>query len=1103
MINMERIKEGILSGAIKMDQLTAALEKLRLHAYSTLIEIQRDLIGVHKYHISYSDLDRRPDTSFSGIRIRSMYQYNLKLSFVHHTKRLRFRRSSVYNVPLTYQDIKKYPDIFIYNYFVLIDGYIDLSAKVVCKEEITSINLNPKAMDPKIAELFKEGCSIDIVILPSLSIEALTATKKDIVDHVCTITPSQPVDEHTRVLAFVSSKTALPKMYLAKLIVVDGKATGDFRIPPESMEGIGFDEEVTIVAVIMPNLLESHEIGHAITSFCTKTMPMPIPENNILVWVRREDESVILDTGFEITKKYGSLFLLEDHDEDITCDVFYWDRPNNSNMRYMPEYWLYDRFVDINAAYLNGTQNPILENFSPINYTYNVSDFHKEGHSDRRGNELIYKVNKMYDTFKLWSLASQLYYENIAEYYNGYIIDTSKLNMEEKYRTNSNQDVGYIEDFDLGEGCYVFIFSNKAKWTKLPYKFWVDGLRVVPKHVAFDHSYEYVYLPASAFNSAGSKVEIERSNDITGVISLTTSENGTPFSLLNFDSVNHSIPVNSLFVTDEDGTMLEQFAYHFTVEIGADECPLNPESTLWLTSSSILKLYVYDTAAYPKVNVRYYDRPIEVHHVINGDNFGDNALNVTGDIRGIPRYKNRIRVFHDGKLIPKSKYRISDTGDTFEPWEITLKGDKLFGDFITDYIPEGYEEIYYQENIGAKGIVDLTGKIDKPFSMKYFDVYLNGYRLLPEQVEKITDFVIRIKDVKTIDNLYIYERKSTMAGFYTLDVEDTKRFLAEQLYEKDEEFVEKLRDHIINIMPDDDIPDVDIYGNFFDLITYEIAKYIEPTGILLADDEMDQNIKEALTKFFGDNDVIFLDANHQYETAEKGGFINFLAPEKITEQPNINNHWYMKDYNRMVGSIQKGTIREGTEEEIDSTYPVMTLGSSVTLAHGNQAYTRWPVLSSLPDVLNSSATHDGKAFVGILANKTSMVNHFFGLSEHVTLDTEKKLVTFYSKKQPLVHIPFYGLIGTIGLEAEEPTDERVVEILLASQSLICKSDWVEMEEPDKEGNTMKATIQVREISDVPAEHIQETIEKGISFHIQTKNFFFNPNGQRVFPLPSL
>ena len=1096
MINMERIKEGILSGAIKMDQLTAALEKLRLHAYSTLIEIQRDLIGVHKYHISYSDLDKRPDTSFSGVRIRSMYQYNVKMSFVHHTKRLRFRRSSVYNVPLTYQDIKKYPDIFVYNYFVLIDGHIDLSAKVVCKEEITSINLNPKAMDPKLAKLFKEGCSIDIVILPSLSIETLTATRRDIVNHVWTIAPSQPVNEHTRVLAFISSESTLPKMYLAKVL-----ATGEFRILPESLGDIGFDEEVTIVAVIMPNLLESHEVDHAITAICTKTMPMPIPENNILVWVKHEDESVTLDTGFKITKKYGSMFLLEDH-EDITCDVFYWDRPNNSNMQYMPEYWMYDRFVDINAAYLNGTQNPILENFSPIQYTYNVSDFHKEGHSDRRGNELIYKVNKMYDTFKLWALASQLYYENIAEYYNGYIIDTSKLNMEEKYRTNSNQDVGFIEDHDLGEGCYVFIFSNKAKWTKLPYKFWVDGLRVCPKHVAFDHSYEYVYLPATAFNSAGSKVEIERSNAITGVITLTTSEEGTSFSLLNFDAVNHSIPVNSLFVTDEEGMILDHSTYHFTVEIGADECTLDSESTLWLTSGSVLKLYVYDTATYPKVNVRYYDRPIEVHHVISGDNFGDNDLNSIGDIRGIPRYKNRIRIFHDGKLVPKSKYRIYDTGNVFNPWEISLEGDTLLGDFITDYIPEGYEEIYYQENIGAKGIVDLTGKIDKPFSMKYFDVYLNGYRLLPEQVENITYFIIQIKDVKTIDNLYIYERKSTMAGFYTLDVEDSKRFLAEQLYEKDEEFVEKLRDHIINIMPNEDIPDVDIYCNFFDLLTYELAKYIEPTGVLLADDEIDQDIREIFAKFLDDGGVTFLDANQLYETAEKGGFINFLAPEKITEQPHINNPWYMKDYNRMMGSIQKGAIREGTEEEIATTYPVMTLSSSVTLGHGNQAYTRWPVLSSLPDVINSG-THDGKAFVGVLANKTSMVNHFFGLSEHVTLDAEKKLVTFYSKKQPLVHIPFYGLIGTIGLEAEEPTDERVAEILLASQSLICKSDWVEMEEPDEEGNTMKASIQVREISDVPAERIQETIEKGISFRIQTKNFFFNPNAQRVFPLPSL
>ena len=936
--DMKATKAAIMSGAVKMDQLTSTLEDLRLYAYSYLYSLQKDIVGFHKIHLKYEDLDSRPDIAFTNIRINQMMQHSAKISFVHHTKRLRFRRSKFYNVPLTNLEVRTAKDLFIYNFFVMIDGAIDLSAKVICREELTLVCLRAENMSSSVREKFKPGCSIDIIFLPDLKIEALSASKYDLMEADLTFTTAAKLTEKNSVIAFVGSGEGLVKAYRPEVV---GE---DVIIPECSVEEFSDEDVIDVTIIILPNFLETHTLGIKDRYISTKTMPMPIPPENTLVWANNEDGSVSLDTQAKIEKKYPNIFEFEKDHFPMCVDVFYWDNSANSHMEYKSEAGIYCDMVDILSKYTHGGIHPYLKEFAPIVYKYGVPDFHNKGYDDVKANELKYKINKMFDTYKVWAFASQLYYEKVADYYRGYVINTKKLNMASKLRTNTELDVDKKENFvEFNEEMYVFIFSSKASYTPLPYKFWVDGVRVVPEHRVMDGSYEYVYLPKRYFKEEGSFVEIERSNDVTGKITVRCSTSGTEFALEGLTTVCWNIPALAMFVTTMDGEIIPEDKYHFTVMIGKDENVIPSGSTLRLTKDSKLKLYFHDEDMEgTKVRVQYNESPMELNCTVEVEKISEKNLNKSNTIQRIPPYTNRIRIFKDGRLIPSDRYNIQTTGN-IKPWNISLKGYGYIGNFQVDYIPEGYNQVYYQALIDRKGIVDLTGKIDKPFSLKYFDVYLNGYRLTPNQVEKVTDFVIDIQNVNSLNDLYIYERESTTNGMFVLEKEDTKSFLAEQLYADDERFIETLKTHLKTITPDINIDDIDDYENALEIIANSIIGFVEVNHLFAEENLPDEFISKYMD-FFGREDVFFIDANKIYPM-ERPDYIFYIAPRRKDEYEKINRWRYMDEFNDMLAMFANKIIDANGERNKELGYKVKTVmemeGDNSIGLIGNFYSARW------------------------------------------------------------------------------------------------------------------------------------------------------------------
>lgn len=919
------IKPIIVEGKVDLETLGETLEDLKRYAYSYLYTVQKDIIGFNKLHLKYEDFDIKRDFIFTHIDLNKIHQYNVNFPFIHYNNRLKFRRSKLYNVVITNDDIEENKDLFIYSYFVFINGYLDYSARLKCREELTSICLRKESMTPSLREQFVPGADIDILFLPDVDIESLEVSKEDLITNELTFTTSTKIRENDHVYAFISSGNSLVKMYQADII--DSKVV----LPEISVQNFENNDNIKITIIILPNYLEQKVCEPGVNYFNSSDVNMPIPHENILTLLKNEDGSYKFHNDIEIENKYPNIFKLKDHTETVYSNIYYWNNTGNNHMKYDYETKFYTEFINVLERYNSGTINTDIEQYIPILYCYDLSNFHSSHDKDHTVESEVYKINKLFDTFKLWDFSSQLYYENLNKYFNGYIINTKKLNMEEKIRKNNHQEIrlaGHHEEFN--EDRYLFIFVNKINDRQLPYKYWIDGIHYVPDKVYRDGALEYVYIPVELFNPKGSYIEIEKSNDVAWKTTFRANENGT---LLDLKLRNNFIQYNSLFVYDKDNKIIDSSKYKITVSKNGKEIG-DPSILSKLRINENHKLVFYPLSdELTEVTVAYFERPIQ--HKIPVDElifseliFNPKNLNFQRNINKIKPKANCIRIFREGRLLPRSVYDVTlpDTVDGI--WKIKFKGYGSFFDYQLDYIPEGYNEIYSQEEIPPKGIIDLTGIIDKPFSMKYYDVYVNGYRLLPYQVKKLSNFVIQLKEIETLRQLYIYEKDVTSDGLYSLELDDAKEFLREKLIQNDEEFINKIKEHIMDLIDNEEIDDVDDIDNALDIIIYEIIRYIETHGGVLNTIEIDEYAFIRFRHFFESDEIFFIDPNKVYNTICKKDFVYYIAPRRKVEIPRINNFIYVRQINKLLNAIQNNKyINDYVNSYIDANTDRHTLNN--------------------------------------------------------------------------------------------------------------------------------------------------------------------------------
>jgi len=199
---------------------------------------------------------------------------------------------------------------------------------------------------------------------------------------------------------------------------------------------------------------------------------------------------------------------------------------------------------------------------------------------------------------------------------------------------------------------------------------------------------------------------------------------------------------------------------------------------------------------------------VKKNHNIKSFSMDDLADNMTsiqsfGISKGDQRY---FRLYRNGLLVPRhlgmvefaNKYTNRYTEMTIYPGFVSEPGDKL----VSECMPYMMRQVCYLESIPRDQIIDLSGKIDKPFDFNWYDIYLNGRKLVKKDVEIISANKIRILKSDSLRWLEIIENSRDEEYFGVKPVND----ILDRIYESDKVYQDNLNNAVKN---DDKLQDIE------------------------------------------------------------------------------------------------------------------------------------------------------------------------------------------------------------------------------------------------------------------------------------------------------
>lgn len=496
------------------------------------------------------------------------------------------------------------------------------------------------------------------------------------------------------------------------------------------------------------------------------------------------------------------------------------------------------------------------------NHQYGETDFLRRylpipGNNDKEPVE--YKMDTLREWIRVepWVLRDYVLEQNKLG--ASYHLFTNTINLESRIRYSTEYEMGRVtKKFDKPR--YVFAFNNDKDYPIiLNCRVFVDGLMIGDLYQERHLFMDYLYIPMDMVTD-DSYIEIEifpgyeferdiyfstqKSNIkiIGNVLTISIDEDVVDNNALNLNDeigvievegeldindynkqvrVDLDKPEEVIFPTMEDIHLIDkqtQDAYadecfDFTVHYPENDYVLQngesgtekPIDFIRLSSFSI-KPHERELLRRP-MTLKITKVPRQVRFVVKRQGYAYISLAEKGLILD----NDYIRVFKNGRLLPKAKYEVIN-GDKnprilFLDW--FCAGDIVY----IDITPYRYKEIYYQDEL-KKGdlLIDLREIINKPFDIRYYDVYVNGRKLSLNNVFSITPWQLTLVNLKSIYNLVIYERERDYEYFgldykeniyyYTLDDLFKSGIVSNDIKnEMIKDIIDKNKDYRLNIYP--------------------------------------------------------------------------------------------------------------------------------------------------------------------------------------------------------------------------------------------------------------------------------------------------------------
>lgn len=503
-------------------------------------------------------------------------------------------------------------------------------------------------------------------------------------------------------------------------------------------------------------------------------------------------------------------------------------------------------------------------NYQYYNHQYGEIDFLNRylietGNEDKEPIE--YKDETLRKWMKVQPWVLQDYVLDQKKLGSSYHLFTNTLDLTTRLRNNTSEEIGH-DTYDFKEPRYVFALENNRDYPALlDLRVFVDGMMVVDLYQERRLFMDYIYIPADMV-TADSYIEVEIFPNYS------FSEEYTFESMDDSHEVTILEPEENIYPTIADvyhvnnDNIEERFDTHFF-----DITEHYDRGDITVESNDIDKPIKFTRIS--RFNIKPNDETVVgVPLTLNFNKCPKGMLvQVTED--GYPYIQiientfnfndEYIRVFRDGRLIPKCKYVFQSSYNC--PRILFLDWFKAGEIIYIDITPYRYREVYYQEEISQDTtLIDLRTIINKPFDIRYYDVYMNGRKLSLNNVFSITPWEITLVNLHSNYNLTIYERERDWEYFgldykehlYYFNLDDlfNESYMTEDEKNKIiKDIIDDAKDDRLTINPNEnveekqDMSDIEKYAVVHIFYYYELIPktYVNPDRLefskqLLTDD---------------------------------------------------------------------------------------------------------------------------------------------------------------------------------------------------------------------------------------------------------------------------
>lgn len=609
----------------------------------------------------------------------------------------------------------------------------------------------------------------------------------------------------------------------------------------------------------LPEVVQILNIPANTRFFTTEKHDMPLSIKNMLIFRANNMGEFLFDHTMNdnVIDYYNSIYEFKElPTTDVRIIIFASDNCyDKSYVDYSRVLWKYKTPDEIIEMYNTGTISPVVKEYMPYGFDYHRNSIN------------IPPLSKDTEYREQFKLSLQNNNDYLREYIHCKLAGNTPFTnlvvtqaLRRRKRRTSAIDAGDLTPF--AEPHLVFTsLGDMEKYAENGSRLWINGILQLPDIIKYSRDGCHLYYKESLFTDGDILIyeayyptKIEKTytfNSLDDEYNLSLhSERGFLYSeelfLVNAETMEYiDISKYSMSVIDKNGNL---------GIIG------NPAQII--TGEQRISIKILD-AALIGVPLTIKLENISVNETVISTEDGDVtglAVKTYGNIK----FNNRLRLFIQGRRMPPMNIRTTDFTTNNSNAFISCNVIRNTGWALHVHtIPLSYRMIYHNENMSPKGYIDLKDIVDKPFDLRWFEVYLNGRRLSRKNVEYLSATKFIVKDVESTFDLVVYD-----TNMYS---DNEWEFITEDMIE--EVIVDDILPDILDKIPDLPNTEPDANGDTLPWDQTELEDFLDWVSTQFINPNILQ-VEPWMKEIFGivfwytlSPDDINMDPNHDFETS--------------------------------------------------------------------------------------------------------------------------------------------------------------------------------------------------------------------------------------------